>query len=75
MHGSVSQSREYNDGVAGAFFVAALVIAVIGVLVAARFLVHAWSDLRLGPDRRGGTDRRRGDLPVPMERRRRQRRQ
>jgi hypothetical protein len=75
MHGSVSQSCEYNDGVTGALFIAALVIAIIGALVAARFLVHAWSDLRLGLDRRDGTDRRRGDLPVPMERRRRQRRQ
>jgi len=74
MNASVSQPRGYNDGVTGALFVAALVIAIVGALVAARFLYHAWSDLRLGPDRRDGTDRRHDDLAVPMERRQRQRR-
>ena len=51
-----------------------LAIAVIAAVVAGRFLYQAWSDHHFGKNRRGGADRRRHDLPVPMERRRRQRR-
>jgi hypothetical protein len=55
-------------------FIVAAAIAIIGLVVAGRFLYTAWSDIRLGRNRRLGPDRRRGTLPVPMERRRRDRR-
>jgi hypothetical protein len=50
---------------------AALLVAVIGLAVALRFLYRAWSDVYLRRNRRTGGDRRQDDLPVPMERRRR----
>jgi hypothetical protein len=50
---------------------AALLVAVIGLAVALRFLYRAWADVYLRRNRRTGGDRRREDLPVPMERRRR----
>lgn len=50
---------------------AALLVAVIGLAVALRFLYRAWVDVYLRRNRRTGGDRRREDLPVPMERRRR----
>ncbi|HSN54811.1 MAG TPA: hypothetical protein VLT32_09060 [Candidatus Sulfomarinibacteraceae bacterium] len=50
---------------------AALLVAVIGLAVALRFLYRAWVDVYLQRNRRTGGDRRREDLPVPMERRRR----
>ncbi|HSL17183.1 MAG TPA: hypothetical protein VLB51_04690 [Methylomirabilota bacterium] len=50
---------------------AALLVAVIGLAVALRFLYKAWSDVYLRRNRRTGGDRRQEDLPVPMERRRR----
>jgi hypothetical protein len=56
-------------------FVGALLVSVVGLAVALRFLYTAWSDVRLGRNRRIERDRRHEDLPVPMERRRRQRRQ
>jgi hypothetical protein len=49
----------------------ALLVAVVGLAVALRFLYRAWSDVYLRRNRRTGGDRRREDLPVPMERRRR----
>lgn len=64
----------YNDPVSRLLFIAALAISVIGLAVALRFLYHAWSDAYLGRNRRSTGDRRQRDLPVPMERRRRQRR-
>jgi hypothetical protein len=50
---------------------AALLVAVIGLAVALRFLYRAWADVYLRRNRRTSGDRRREDLPVPMERRRR----
>jgi hypothetical protein len=55
-------------------FLAALAISVFGLAVALRFLYHAWSNVYLGRNRRSGGDRRRRELAVPMERRRRKRR-
>jgi hypothetical protein len=56
-------------------FYASIVIAIAGFAVAMRFLYLAWSDLRIGRNRRSSPDRRKKQIPVPMERRRRQRRQ
>lgn len=66
-------AHAYNDDVNVVFFWLALVIAVIGLVVAGRFLFNAWSDYRL-KERRAGIDRRRQSTSVPMERRRRDRR-
>jgi len=56
------------------YFTIAAIVAVIGVAVAGRFLYSAWSDVRLGRNRRKQPDRRHSSLAVPMERRRRNRR-
>jgi hypothetical protein len=56
------------------YFIFALVLAAIGLAVAGRFLYLAWSDYHFGRDRRERSDRRRRRLPVPMERRKRSRR-
>jgi hypothetical protein len=56
-------------------FTIALVVAIIGVAVAGRFLWAAWSDYRFRRVKRQDQDRRQRDLAVPMERRRRNRRE
>jgi hypothetical protein len=58
-----------------AIFAIALGVALIGLVVAGRFLWTAWSDYRFRRDKRRDQDRRQTDLPVPMERRQRSRRQ
>lgn len=63
----------YNNHVETVLFWLALVIAVAGLAVAGRFLFLAWSDYRL-KERRTEADRRRRSIPIPMERRRRDRR-
>jgi len=55
-------------------FYFALVVAVIGFVVAGRFLYAAWSDYRFRRQQRQDEDRRRRKLVVPMERRKRDRR-
>jgi heme/copper-type cytochrome/quinol oxidase subunit 2 len=56
------------------YFTFALIVAVIGVAVAGRFLYLAWSDVHIGRNRRKQPDRRQTSFNVPMERRRRDRR-
>lgn len=75
MRRKVPESPGYNRFMSLALLVAASVLSIVGLAVALRFLYTAWSDVRVGRDRRAGDDRRRDRLPVPMERRRRQRRQ
>jgi hypothetical protein len=57
-----------------AAFIIAIVVALAGLVVAGRFLWMAWSDFRFRREKRREQDRRQRDLPVPMERRRRDRR-
>ncbi|RLB37061.1 MAG: hypothetical protein DRH30_13880 [Deltaproteobacteria bacterium] len=51
-------------------FYFALIVAVIGLAVAGRFLFAAWSDYRFRRERRQDEDRRQRQTVVPMERRR-----
>ena len=67
------EAHAYNESMETVFFWLALVIAVVGLAVAGRFLVLAWSDYRL-KERRTREDRRRRSINIPMERRRRDRR-
>lgn len=56
-------------------FIIAAVVALTGLVVAGRFLWIAWSDFRFRRQERMQHDRRETKLPVPMERRKRDRRQ
>lgn len=50
-------------------FTLAVLVAVVALAVAGRFLAGAWRDVRLGRERRSGGDRRRHERLVPIERR------
>jgi hypothetical protein len=56
-------------------FIIAAVVALTGLVIAGRFLWTAWSDFRFRRQKRMEQDRRQTKLPVPMERRKRDRRQ
>ncbi len=58
-----------------AIFIIAAVVALTGLVIAGRFLWSAWSDFRFRRQKRMEEDRRQTNLPVPMERRKRDRRQ
>jgi len=55
-------------------FIIAVVMALTGLVIAGRFLWAAWSDFRFRRQKRQEQDRRQHSLAVPMERRRRDRR-
>jgi len=56
-------------------FIISVVVALTGLVIAGRFLWAAWSDFRFRRQKRQEQDRRQRNLAVPMERRRRDRRQ
>ena len=58
-----------------AVFIIAVVVALTGLAIAGRFLWMAWSDFRFRRQRRREQDRRQYNLAIPMERRKRARRQ
>jgi len=55
-------------------FYFALIVAIVAIVAAGRVLYLAWSDYRFRRERRLGQERRRGEMTVPMERRKGQRR-
>ena len=68
-------ARQTYDGIMNAIvFYSALAVSVVGFAVALRFLFMAWSDYRIRRERRQNADRRRRQSPVPMERRKGDRR-
>jgi len=56
-------------------FTIAVIVALTGLVIAGRFLWAAWSNFRFRRQKRQEQDRRQRNLSVPIERRRRDRRQ